>query len=71
MFLTFWRFRRYMAPLSWALAGGAVLVILSAAMQVALPWPLKIIVDNVLKTPEKPGQNGLLQALGIAGLARW
>jgi ATP-binding cassette subfamily B protein len=55
----------------WTLAGGAILVILAAAMQVALPWPLKIIVDNVLKSPGKSGQNGLLQAFGIAGLDQW
>ena len=46
-------------------------MILAAAMQVALPWPLKIIVDNVLKSQGKSGQNGLLQAFGIAGLDQW
>ena len=60
-----------MAPRAWALAGGAILVIVSAAMQVALPWPLKIIVDDVLKVPDKSGQNGLLQVFGIARLDRW
>jgi ATP-binding cassette subfamily B protein len=49
MFLTFWRFRRAMIPHSWAMSGGALLVIFVAAMEVALPWPMKIIVDDVLQ----------------------
>ena len=68
MFVTFWRFRRALAPRAWALAGGAVLVVLAAAMQVALPWPLKVIVDDVLKAPAGAGANGFLQLFGAAGL---
>ena len=70
MFLAFWRFRRSMAPHAWALAGGVVLVVMAAVMQVALPWPLKVIIDNVLKTSDSSGKNGLLQAFGADGLDR-
>ena len=48
-----------------------MLIVASAAMQVALPWPLKIIVDDVLKVSDKSGRNGLLQAFGIAKLDQW
>jgi ATP-binding cassette, subfamily B, bacterial len=70
LFLPFWRFRRSMAPHAWALAGGVVLVVMAAVMQVALPWPLKVIIDNVLKTSDSSGKNGLLQAFGADGLDR-
>jgi len=70
VFLPFWRFRHSMAPRAWALAGGVILVVLAAAMQVALPWPLKVIVDNVLSTSETSEGNGLMHALGADGLDR-
>ena len=37
-------------------------------MQVALPWPLKVIVDNVLKTSDPSDGNGLLETIGAGGL---
>ena len=43
---------------------GALLVVLAAAMQVALPWPLKVIVDNVLKAPDGASQEGDLELFG-------
>ena len=49
MFLTFWRFRSAIAAHAGAMGGGALLVIFVAAMEVALPWPMKIIVDDVLQ----------------------
>ncbi|WP_445155484.1 ABC transporter transmembrane domain-containing protein [Arthrobacter sp. Hor0625] len=66
--MTFWRFRRALKPRAVALAAGAALVVLAAALQVALPWPLKIIVDDVLKSPGGASQNEFLRAIGAAGL---
>jgi len=59
-----------MAPHARALTGGVVLVVLAAVMQVVLPWPLKVIVDNVLKNSETSADHGLLQAFGAEGLDR-
>lgn len=70
MFLPLWRFRRSMAPHARALTGGVILVVLAAVMQVVLPWPLKVIVDDVLKTSEASDKNGLLRAFGADGLDR-
>ncbi len=68
MFLTFWRFRSAIAPYAWAMAGGALLVIFVAAMEVALPWPMKIIVDDVLQQAGSSGQHGAPSFPGLAGL---
>ncbi|WP_206751263.1 ABC transporter ATP-binding protein [Cryobacterium sp. Sr8] len=59
-----------MAPHARALTGGVILVVLAAVMQVVLPWPLKVIVDDVLKTSEASDKNGLLRAFGADGLDR-
>lgn len=67
MFLTFWRFRSAMAPHAWAMGGGALLVIFVAAMEVALPWPMKIIVDDVLQPMGRSGQRGKTVFQGLAG----
>ena len=56
-----------MAPHRGALAGGAALVALVAALEVALPWPLKVIVDNVLKGSGSARSDVLLARLGISG----
>ena len=50
------------------MAGGAALVALVAALEVALPWPLKVIVDNVLKGSGSALSDMLLARLGISGL---
>ena len=68
MFRTFWRFRKAAAPHSWAMGGGALLVIFVAAMQVALPWPMKIIVDDVLQPMGKSGTETTPEFLGLASL---
>ena len=68
MFRTFWRFRKAAAPHSWAMGGGALLVIFVAAMQVALPWPMKIIVDDVLQPLGKSGTETTPEFLGLASL---
>lgn len=69
MFRTFWRFRKAAAPHSWAMGGGALLVIFVAAMQVALPWPMKIIVDDVLQPLGKSGTETTPEFLGLASLS--
>ncbi|MBO1267381.1 ABC transporter ATP-binding protein [Arthrobacter cavernae] len=66
MFLTFWRFRRAIASHVWPLGGGALLVIFVAAMQVALPWPMKVIVDDVLQPSGPSEQHRLPGFLGLA-----
>ncbi|WP_426976397.1 ABC transporter ATP-binding protein [Pseudarthrobacter sp. O4] len=44
------------------------MVIFVAAMEVALPWPMKIIVDDVLQPTGSSGQHGTPAFLGLAGL---
>lgn len=68
MFRTFWRFRKAAAPHGWAMGGGALLVIFVAAMQVALPWPMKIIVDDVLQPLGKSGGETTPELLGLGNL---
>src|SRR3982074_3771946 len=46
---TVWRLRWLLPPHRVHLAIGSLLVVLVAAASVAAPWPLRIIVDNVLK----------------------
>lgn len=69
MFRTFWRFRKAAAPHSWAMGGGALLVIFVAAMQVALPWPMKIIVDDVLQPLGKSGTETTPEFLGLGSFS--
>jgi subfamily B ATP-binding cassette protein MsbA len=64
MVRTLWRFRWLLRPYRLSLAVGSVLVILVAATSVAAPWPLKIIVDNVIK--RKHPSPGLSAFLGSA-----
>jgi subfamily B ATP-binding cassette protein MsbA len=49
MFRTFWRFRRIVRPYRGPLAVGGALVLVVAATDLATPWPLKVVVDNVLR----------------------
>src|SRR2546430_6242524 len=49
MVRTTWRLRWLLRPHRVHLAIGSLLVVLVAAASVAAPWPLRIIVDNVLK----------------------
>lgn len=69
MFRTFWRFRKAAAPHRWAMGGGALLVIFVAAMQVALPWPMKVIVDDVLQPLGKSGTETTPEFLGLGSLS--
>src|SRR5438128_1121585 len=52
MFRTFWRFRKNLRPYRLPLLVGTMLVLFGALTDIATPWPLKFIVDNVLR--QKP-----------------
>lgn len=69
MFRTFWRFRKAAAPHAWAVGGGTLLVIFVAAIQVALPWPMKIIIDDVLQPLGKSGTETTPEFLGLCILS--
>jgi ATP-binding cassette subfamily B protein len=69
MFRTFWRFRKAVVPHGRAMGGGTLLVIFVAAMQVALPWPMKIIVDDVLQSLGKSGTETTPEFLGLGSLS--
>ena len=61
----FWRVLHYLRPY-WKLAFGSVIItIASAAASLLMPWPLKLLVDNVLGSqPIPPILTGL--SSGIA-----
>ena len=64
MLRTFWRFRRIVRPYSGPLAIGGALVLVVAATDIASPWPLKVVVDNVLRDRPLSGPAGdLLESL--------
>ncbi|MBS1674150.1 MAG: ABC transporter ATP-binding protein [Actinobacteria bacterium] len=56
-----------MLPHRWPLIIGALLVIAVAVLDVAAPWPLKVVVDNVL-SPDPEKSDPLLQLLGVDDL---
>jgi subfamily B ATP-binding cassette protein MsbA len=66
---TFWRFRRIVRPYAGPLAVGGALVLLVAATDIAAPWPLKVVVDNVLREQPLHGPIGDLLS-SIAGDGR-
>jgi len=74
MFATLRRFGSFLVPYRGRLAGGAAFTLASAALTLAQPWPLKVIVDNVLRGQPldlplvgTPGRTALLN-LAIAAL---
>jgi len=60
MFRTFWRFRRSVGPYRAPLAIGGALVLVVAATDILTPWPLKVVVDNVLRGNPLSGVIGQL-----------
>ena len=52
MFSILWRFRSVLRPYRGILALGGLLVLVVSALELALPWPLKVVVDDVL--PRRP-----------------
>jgi ATP-binding cassette subfamily B protein len=74
MIATLRRFGSFLVPYQGRLAGGAAFTLASAALTLAQPWPLKVIVDNVLRGQPldlplvgMPGRTALLN-LAIAAL---
>jgi ABC-type multidrug transport system fused ATPase/permease subunit len=55
----FLAFRRHLRPYRRVLALGAVLEIVTTGLAVAQPWPLKVVVDDVLKAPGHGATIGL------------
>jgi ATP-binding cassette subfamily B protein len=49
MFSVLWQFRTTLAVYRRQLAIGGVLILAGSGLALALPWPLKIVVDNVLQ----------------------
>ncbi len=61
-----WRALQYLRPY-WRLAtASAVLTVLAALSGLLAPWPLKIIVDNVLGTQPLPGVLARIAGLSVA-----
>jgi len=60
--------RTYARPYRRALAVGAVLTVVEVGLSLAMPWPLKVVVDDVLASPTPPESAGLTITLAIAGL---
>lgn len=68
MFRVLWRFRDTLRPHRRRLLLGSLLVLLTAAAELALPWPLKIIVDDVLRGEQLSAPLGpAMRTLGIHG----
>ncbi|HEX9376408.1 MAG TPA: ABC transporter ATP-binding protein [Actinomycetota bacterium] len=70
MIRVFVAFRGHLRPYRRVLALGAVLEIATTALSVAQPWPLKVVVDNVLKAPGHRASVGLPVLDRFAGSPR-
>lgn len=69
MFSVLWRFRATLTPHRRELAVGGLLVLAGAALALALPWPLKIVVDHVLRDrPWGPLSGGVLLGACVAAM---
>jgi ABC-type multidrug transport system fused ATPase/permease subunit len=60
----FWRALEYLRPYKKLAAGSITLIILLALVSLAVPWPLKYIVDNVLR--DEPIPDSLSSLLGTS-----
>ncbi|MGH3562679.1 MAG: ABC transporter transmembrane domain-containing protein, partial [Mycobacterium sp.] len=58
--------RELLGPYRWILALILAAMLVQTAMSLAAPWPLKIVLDNVVANHHLPGwmANGLLPMLG-------
>jgi subfamily B ATP-binding cassette protein MsbA len=65
MFETLRRFRGFLVPYRARLGVGALCTLASSALALAQPWPLKVIVDNVLR-----GKPLHLPGVSVAGWSR-
>ena len=68
MFGVLWRFRDTWRPHRLRLVFGILLVLLASLIGLAFPWPLKLIVDDVLPRRDIAGPIGdALDGLGVQG----
>jgi len=70
MFSVLWRFRTTLGVYRRRLAIGGVLILAGSGLALALPWPLKIVVDNVLQGRPLDGA-GFLGPLGSGTGLLW
>jgi ATP-binding cassette subfamily B protein len=54
---------RYAGAYRSSLAGGVALIVLQALVAVAIPWPTKLAVDNVLRDRPLPGSVGWIDSI--------
>ncbi|MBC7677652.1 MAG: ABC transporter ATP-binding protein [Pseudorhodobacter sp.] len=64
-----WRFRGILKPYRAPLLLGGLLVLVVSALELALPWPLKVVVDNVLARKEPTGR--LAELVGPLGASTY
>ena len=64
-----WRFRGILRPYRAPLLLGGLLVLVVSALELALPWPLKVVVDNVLARKEPTGR--LAELVGPLGTSTY
>ena len=67
MIRVFVAFRRHLRPYWRALSVGALLEVATTGLAVAQPWPLKVVVDDVLKAPGHHATVGLPLLDQLAG----
>lgn len=70
MLKTCWKFRGALVPHASALVRGVFLIVFVAVMDVAVPWPLKVIVDDVLKMSPSGTTDEILVRFGVAEVPR-
>ena len=58
----------FVRPYRLILAVGGFLAVVEVLLGLALPWPLKFVVDDVLRAPARPENAKLLLALACAAL---
>jgi subfamily B ATP-binding cassette protein MsbA len=72
VFSVLWQFRSTLAVYRRQLVAGGLLILLGSALALALPWPLKIVVDNVLAGEALTGPTAaLLGPLGQGPALLW
>ena len=74
----FWRVLRYLKPYGWLAFASVLITVASVAASLLMPWPLKLLVDNVLGgqpipsilarlLPARAGDRTILLAIVIVG----
>lgn len=66
MFKVLWQFRRSLLVYKRQLTIGGVLILIGSALALALPWPLKVVVDNVLQDKPLTGFTATLLGQSVA-----